>query len=328
MNFKNTILLTGAGFTANFGGFLAREMWSKIFNNPSLNAAGNIKLALHDNFDFEDMYSSVFDDRRLYSQDELDIYENVVTEAYLSMNDYLIAPENKEKNAKMSKNVLDFLNKFLTKSEDKVGGYFTLNQDLFPEIEYDWTALGPSLNQVTRPNGSVILPSQEELSQYVANMPEIEFCYAKLHGSVNWLQEDGSETMVLGINKLEAINNVPLLKWYFELFNQAITSGGTKLLIIGYGFKDKHINKCLFDAINSHGLQLYVISPEEPARFKRKLTIKGEYDGYNGRITEQDNEGITIWRAVKAYFPYKLSDIFPHSGERTAALDEILKTLG
>jgi hypothetical protein len=28
------VLFTGAGFTKNFGGFLAKEMWSKIFNNP------------------------------------------------------------------------------------------------------------------------------------------------------------------------------------------------------------------------------------------------------------------------------------------------------
>lgn len=51
MNFSDTILLTGAGFTANFGGFLAREVWSKIFNNPKLNDAGNLKLELRKNFD-------------------------------------------------------------------------------------------------------------------------------------------------------------------------------------------------------------------------------------------------------------------------------------
>ena len=27
-----SILMTGAGFTKNFGGFLANEMWAKIFN--------------------------------------------------------------------------------------------------------------------------------------------------------------------------------------------------------------------------------------------------------------------------------------------------------
>ena len=34
VNFKKNILLTGAGFTANFGAPLAKEMWSKILNNP------------------------------------------------------------------------------------------------------------------------------------------------------------------------------------------------------------------------------------------------------------------------------------------------------
>lgn len=272
MNFRNTIILTGAGFTANFGGFLAREMWSKIFNNPILEAAGNIKLALRDNFDFEAMYSNVFDDRKPYPQGELDFYKKAVTEAYLAMNDFLIDPANRQ--AKVNKsNVLQFLNDhFLANvGNGELGGYFTLNQDLFPEIEWTWKPFGPKVDQVIRPNTSVVLPTQEELDRYIANIHPIDKCYVKLHGSVNWFQEDGRETMVLGINKINAINNVPLLKWYFELFNQAINRNGTKLLIIGYGFRDEHINKCLFDAINAHGLQLYIISPNDPMDFKKKM---------------------------------------------------------
>jgi hypothetical protein len=324
MDFNNTVILTGAGFTANFGGFLAKEMWSKIFNNPLLDNAGIIKLALRDNFDFEEMYSSAFDDRKPYPEGELKLYKQAVTEAYLAMNDYLLGG-----NIQISanpKNVLDFLNTFLRTSDGKVGAYFTLNQDMFPETTFDWKPFGPNVDHAVKPNTPVKLPTQAEVDSFMASTPKIDLCYAKLHGSVNWLQEDESETMVIGINKLEAINKVPLLKYYFQLFNQAINRKGTKILIIGYGFRDEHINKCLFDAINNSGLQLYVISSEDPGRFKRKLTVKGTHEGYNGIITEQNNDGITIWRAIQAYFPYKLSGIFPESGARTAAHDEILKT--
>src|SRR5690348_9913573 len=111
MQFKNTILLTGAGFTANFGGFLAREMWSKIFNNPLLDSAGNIKLAMRDNFDFEKIYSSVFDDRRSYPQGEMDIYKKAVTEAYLSMNDILVDIARRQSKV-FESNVSQFLSNF------------------------------------------------------------------------------------------------------------------------------------------------------------------------------------------------------------------------
>jgi len=39
-----TILLTGAGFTKNFGGFIASEMWAKIFNCRELQIEVSPKL--------------------------------------------------------------------------------------------------------------------------------------------------------------------------------------------------------------------------------------------------------------------------------------------
>jgi hypothetical protein len=289
-----------------------------------MNNAGNIKLALHDKFNFEETYSNVFDDRKFYPQEEIDIYKKVVTEVYLVMNDYIVGP-NKQRTTDVNK-TLWFLNKFLNNTGNKVGGYFTLNQDIFPEYAYNWKPFGPKINQSIRPNTNAILPKPSEIDEYIKNPSDTNPCYIKLHGSTNWLQEDGSETLVIGINKIEIINKIPLLKWYFELFNNAINRKDVRLLIIGYGFQDEHINKCLFDAINSSGLKLYVISPENPLSFKNKLTIKGTHDGYNGKIVEQNHEGITIWKAVQGYFPYRLSDIFPISKVRTAALDEVLRT--
>ena len=52
---KNLILLTGAGFTKNFGGFLASEMWSKIFNTPAIQANKKLRDLLEGNDDFEEI---------------------------------------------------------------------------------------------------------------------------------------------------------------------------------------------------------------------------------------------------------------------------------
>jgi len=35
-DYSEHILFTGAGFTKNFGGLLAKEMWSKLFNNSKV----------------------------------------------------------------------------------------------------------------------------------------------------------------------------------------------------------------------------------------------------------------------------------------------------
>ena len=51
------VLLTGAGFSANFGGFLASQMWAKIFNRTSSNP--NLREALFGNQNFEDVYFSL-----------------------------------------------------------------------------------------------------------------------------------------------------------------------------------------------------------------------------------------------------------------------------
>ncbi|MFA6569797.1 MAG: hypothetical protein WCT77_00980, partial [Bacteroidota bacterium] len=84
MSFKKIILLTGAGFTANYGGFLSREMWSKIFNNPKLNSAFSIKHALHDEFDFEKIYSDILDKRSSYPDNDIRIFTSVLNDAYLT----------------------------------------------------------------------------------------------------------------------------------------------------------------------------------------------------------------------------------------------------
>ena len=56
---KKNILLTGAGFSANFGGLLAREMWSKILSNPKMDQLPQIREILRKDFDFESVYSNV-----------------------------------------------------------------------------------------------------------------------------------------------------------------------------------------------------------------------------------------------------------------------------
>jgi hypothetical protein len=53
---NKAVLLTGAGFTHNFGGFLANEMWAVIFNSPEIGKDPRLNELLQSDFDDESIY--------------------------------------------------------------------------------------------------------------------------------------------------------------------------------------------------------------------------------------------------------------------------------
>jgi hypothetical protein len=59
MNSQTHILLTGAGFTHNFGAPLAKEVWNLILNNPSMRTCPRLREVLLGDLDFESVYHTV-----------------------------------------------------------------------------------------------------------------------------------------------------------------------------------------------------------------------------------------------------------------------------
>lgn len=336
MKFSDTILLTGAGFTANFGGFLAREMWSKIFNNPKLNEAGNLKLELRKNFDFEEIYSMVLDNKipNLHPN-EYNAFVEALNEAYLAM-DQVIKEPSWESYGIHPADLRKFLDFFRERGQNETSLCFTLNQDLFLERNFGWQPLGPQSMRYQGSFGNIELqdinsdslkrlPNENELIVYKGSLSE-SFCYIKLHGSQKWIASDGRNTRILGINKREAIERIPLLKWYFALFEQALFRHNARLVIIGYGFKDNHINACISKAASEYGLKIYIISPEDPDSFKDRLVYKQDRSAI---ARDENTEGIRIWNSVYGYFPYRLSDIFPYPQRNyVAERSEIFQAIG
>lgn len=336
MNFKNTILLTGAGFTANFGGFLAKEMWSKIFNNPKLNNAGILKLELRKNFDFEDLYSRVMGNRiPNLPAHEPHVFVESLNEAYLAM-DKVIRDPVWEYFGVHPANLRSFLEFFQQSDHSEVAPCFTLNQDLFMERTFGWQPLGPTsmryrgtFGNLERTDldsdGQKALPTDEELEVYKSSFSE-NFLYVKLHGSQKWISSDGSHTKIIGINKRDAIEKVPLLRWYFALFEQALFRQNVKLVVIGYSFRDDHINACIAKAISEYGLKLYIISKEDPESFRIRIINKN----YSPRaqLLDSDETGTRIWNAVEGYFPYELKRILPISQVVTAEKSELFQSIG
>ena len=67
--------------------------------------------------------------------------------------------------------------------------------------------------------------------------------------------------MVMGGAKPEAIERDPVLSKYREYFGELLNSGHTKLMVIGYGFNDLHINDLLVRAGVEHGMHMHLVNP-------------------------------------------------------------------
>jgi hypothetical protein len=137
-----------------------------------------------------------------------------------------------------------------------------------------------------------ILPTKNEFNREKDSLLDSGNSFLiKLHGSYNWKSSDGSRAMVIGRGKTEQIKNEPLLEYYFDIFRKVLSQNQRRLLVIGYGFGDEHINSVIADAVVNHSLKIYILSPESPKKFKEKLC--------EGCKTV---ETINIWNGISGYF--------------------------
>ena len=292
LNFQSSehILLTGAGFTKNFGAPLAIEMWATIFNHKKIQTQPRIKDLMKDNFDYESIYTSII--KGSYTEDEKKTIKYVVKFAYDNIDAILreytpIAPdppglnnirhfinrfnENRIKSRNGPNNVIHFIQ---TETGNK-SFIFTLNQDLFFERFSSNHFLSiPGIENNSEWFSSYFrteleycqLPKEEDLN---CIKPDIlqngNFFLIKLHGSCNWISSDGTENIVIGKGKKEQIQKEPLLRYYSEVFKMALSHDQRRLLIIGYGFGDEHINRILAEAVRDYELKIYIISPDPPS---------------------------------------------------------------
>jgi hypothetical protein len=84
--------------------------------------------------------------------------------------------------------------------------------------------------------------------------------YFKLHGSSNWRTLNGSSLLIMGEGKNEVIDGVALLSWYRQQFEDMLDGPNAHLMIIGYSFRDKHINEIILKGARN-GATLFIIDP-------------------------------------------------------------------
>lgn len=331
---SENVLLTGAGFTKNFGGLLASEMWAMIFNHRKVQAHPKIKELMRDNFDYESIYTSIMEGLD-YTEDEKEAINDAVKSAYDYIDTILREYGGGNPYPPQLSNVTHFITLFNEPSRSSIGPenvtkslqpktsnksfIFTLNQDLFFERLYDSAELSiPGIKKNPEWFGTYFRkeldepdycqpPNEEELNLVKQDsLSDGYFFLIKLHGSSNWKSYDGTQKMVIGSGKTEQIQKEPLLRWYFEIFKKVLSQNQRRLLIIGYGFGDDHINRIISDAVRDYDLRIYIISPDSPENFKTELFKKTKLGRY-------------IWQGISGYFQHSLMDIFPESAETTQA---------
>jgi hypothetical protein len=156
---------------------------------------------------------------------------------------------------------------------------FTLNQDCLLEIKYlprdvaqlsshRWKNMySPGLEPVFiagrefEPPG-VFKPGTADYELVRDRQP-----YFKLHGSSNW--RDGNSTiLIMGGNKGPDIDKSPLLTSYMSHFTEMISQPDTRIMVVGYGFRDLHINEILVKGADA-GAKMFIVDPAGIDAIKR-----------------------------------------------------------
>jgi hypothetical protein len=327
MDFSKYVLFTGAGFTKNFGAPLATEIWYEIFNNSKIQSCSRIRDLLLSDFDYESIYYRVINGD--YTKAEKELVDSAIYEAYRDIDkivsEWIFRPGSA--NPINIYRLNEFIDSFSGQRPDMSGFFFTLNQDLFIERHFSSTMGGldtlcirkmpsndkRSMQLPIEKQDFMTLPTEDQLIKNRKDKlsPRIVY-YVKLHGSYGWLSSDGVNRFVIGKDKEVQLSREPLLSYYFDLFKKIISMSDSKLLVIGYGFRDKHINNVIADAVSNSGLKIYIISPSEQSLFIDRL-MKAEC-------------GETILSSLKGYYPYTLLDIFPQDQSESHAWREIAKS--
>lgn len=329
-DFQPEILLTGAGLTHNIGAPLASGLWAQIFSHSSVQRVASLRLAMvQQGFDFERVYEEVM----MTESQTLDAraaMAEAIDAAYSRIDSVIRHYHMRNDPPLLLGGYWQFVNQFAGDG-DRKGFYFTVNQDLMVERLYRddhiFTPVTlPGLTAEAHMRRSppekalaeddlVEVPSEQQLSSFHTDIADRGHCffYVKLHGSHNWRRSDAKRTMVIGRTKDDLINAEPLLATYYRLFRQVLLRPERRLMVIGYGFRDEHINSVIVEGVRKFGLRVFVINPTSPSELKHVL------EAYSGTKL--------IWdQGLAGYFQYSLQDLFPRALDRGEPLREVYQT--
>jgi hypothetical protein len=309
------VLLSGAGLSRNWGGYLAAEMWGAIFSDPKIQRNERLRDLLLGDMDFEAVLPRV-QTADEFEADRLEMNEAVRAAFRLqdANNCHALSGPVSSSWTRFSEGVIRRMVGADNHRAELSSFFFTLNQDILLERGFAPPTPNPPHIPGVQTNDAFWKRPREgtaRMERYddqthgvlVSPAPELtfdlreRFNYIKLHGSFNWIGGD-REMMVLGGGKTELISRFPLLSAYFDLFRQVLTSGNARLLVLGYGFKDDHVNQVIADAVRHSGLRLVVVDPGPGDMLHERLQKAGIWSGLADLISRPlDELFATDWGA-------------------------------
>ena len=277
-HFKNIVVLTGAGSSMDSGGKSMNDLW-----NECKSEIDNLATIL-----------SEIKDKPFYKEPNIEDFISYITLIERTAdknkaNELRKGREELEKKIRelctltLQKNTpphIDFLNKITArKNNDSRVQIFTTNYDtLFEQAanEAGFVIIdGFSFTQPREFSGrwfdlDIVNREKTRLKQEESFISKVFHLY-KLHGSLTWKRENNGKI----IQEKEPDN--PLMIYpssekyessyeqpYFEMmsrFQQALRKEETLLIVIGFGFGDKHIRNVVLEAVNQNpSFQLLILN--------------------------------------------------------------------
>ncbi len=317
MSDRSITFLTGAGLSKNWGGFLAHELSAFLISSDELKDNYQVREKLMLTNDYEE----VLGEYERYRDGNYDALMEAILSAFKAHDARITTPNPRLSLPKFCR----FLDKINQENRPSPTYIFTLNQDLVLERHTqncDSPIIFPGLH-----------PQPKWLSDYskeydpdtdritVSKTPDLHLeknttACVKLHGSFDWVQEDQS-VLIAGREKEGRIKDFPILEAYWKLFEDYMTTRPIDLIVIGYSFRDPHVNKVLYKAAKND-LRLYIIDT---------TTSDVLCERWMSKVYE--NLGVLPGK-VQSYCPVPLGDIFElHTSlaDRSDWLNGILRRL-
>jgi hypothetical protein len=312
--FSKRVLLTGAGWSRNWGGKLASEVWSDLIGHKLIRGNASVRDLVLEETAFEAALGRA--GAAPFTAADRELLEQAVLDCFLAIDREMARPDH-DPWINIYK-VQELLFRFWgMRGEGNTAGYlFTLNQDLFFERNlfnsHFAGAPGGALPGLAARAGqkwfsSLVGPYAPDFIMQPIAKPATQghlhnqMNVIKLHGSFNWRSEDGQNLLVVGNHKTTKIAAMPLLAWYADIFRQVLSAGDVRLMIAGYGFSDEHINAVIADAVETHGLGIFIWNT---ASNLKELVLAAPH-------------GPTIWKGLISTATRPFIEVFPSNQAET-----------
>lgn len=268
-------LLLGAGFSRNWGGWLANEAFEYLLGHSAIRGNERLRSLLWRtklSGGFEEALAQVQSDFVRDStshRENLEAMQSAVSAMFEDMNQAFLSHTSFESQNHRGRMLSSFLARF--------EAIFSLNQDVL--LEHHYLAAGTiAMHSSGRWNGGQLpgmqpsratLPIPESWAERVWEPSDPESLTLnprsqpifKIHGSSNWRGATGEPLLIIGGQKSHEIESHHVLRWYSEIFRTKLCEPNSRLMVIGYGFRDLHINEVIIDAVLKHDLKLFVVDP-------------------------------------------------------------------